>query len=461
MKMNFGIQMVILLLLLSFQAMAVGPNFVVIMADDLGYGDLGCTGSRQIPTPHIDSLARDGVFCSRAYVTAPMCAPSRMGMLTGRFPKRFGITTNPNVKMNYLADSHYGLPKSEKCFPKYLRPLGYACAVIGKWHLGHAEGQTPVDRGFDTWWGFLGGSRHYFPQKKEVGGLNPSAIVSNVSGDTQVRYLTDDLARESIRFIEKHKNRDNPFFLFVSFNAPHTPYEAKREDLEVVRGISDPVRRKYAAVVHGMDKAVGRILKALDEAGKSRDTMVVFLSDNGGAPDGPACNAPFKGEKRLHYEGGVRVPMIIRFPDDERVRPGFVCGQVISTVDFLPTLLKLNGVAIPEGLDGQDMMPMLKSADSKISRTLYWCTDYTSAILHGNLKYLLVPNRLPELYDIDQDRTEMKNLFPACLRNAAPLADKLGSYLMTTPPCRYPDAVSWSASLMKQYDKAKPGRQPE
>lgn len=140
---------------------------LLLMADDLGYGDLGCTGSRQIPTPSIDRLAAEGVFCSRAYVTAPMCAPSRMGLMTGRFPKRFGITTNPNVKVSWLPESHYGLPQSEKLIPQYLKPFGYRCAVFGKWHLGHTTGYRPEERGFDRWWGFLGGSRSYFPAREE------------------------------------------------------------------------------------------------------------------------------------------------------------------------------------------------------------------------------------------------------------------------------------------------------
>lgn len=451
----------VLALFLVGQSMGAGPNFVVILADDLGYGDLGCTGSLQITTPHIDSLARDGVFCSRAYVTAPMCAPSRMGLLTGRYPKRFGITTNPNVKMDYLAESHYGLPPSEKCFPDYLRPLGYSCALIGKWHLGHGPGLRPPDRGFDTWWGFLGGSRHYFAQKKDARGLNPSKIDSNYTDETGVTYLTDDIARESVRYIERQKDKTTPFFLFVSFNAAHTPYEAKPEDLAAIKGVANLSRRKYCAVVYAMDKAVGRILKALDDSGKTHDTMVVFLSDNGGAPNGPACNAPFKGEKRLHYEGGVRVPMLVRYPADQRVRPGSVCGQVVSTVDFLPTLLKLNEMDIPDNLDGMDMMPLLGKMENTVPRTLYWCTDYTSAILDGDLKYLIVPNRIPELYDLGKDRIEMKDLFPARIREAALLANKLGTYLMTTPSCRYPDAVDWSAGVMKQYDKAKPAIQPE
>lgn len=146
------------------------PNLVVLLADDLGYGDLGCTGSLQIPTPNIDNLAKQGVFCSRAYVSAPMCAPSRMALLTGRFPKRYGITTNPNSKIDYLPESHYGLPQTEKCLPQYLAEFGYNSAVIGKWHLGHTEGYQPTDRGFDAWWGFLGGSRYYFPNRPEKRG---------------------------------------------------------------------------------------------------------------------------------------------------------------------------------------------------------------------------------------------------------------------------------------------------
>lgn len=437
------------------------PNLIVIIADDLGYGDLGCTGSLQIPTPHIDSLARQGVICTRAYVTAPMCAPSRMGLLTGKFPKRYGITTNPNTQIDYLPESHYGLPQTETCLPAYLKGKGYTSAAIGKWHLGHTEGYTPTDRGFDTWWGFLGGSRHYFEHKPEATELNPSQIQTNTGADTKITYLTDDIARESVRFIRSQQHSGKPFFLYAAFNAPHWPLQATPADLDQFKHIRQSDRRTYCAMVYALDRAVGNILDALDQTGKANDTIVIFLSDNGGAPDSPACNAPLKGEKRLHYEGGVRVPFIVRYPANAQLKPGSTCGQVVSTVDILPMMLAANGIAQPKGLDGTDLLRLLPMQDNREKRTLYWCTDYTSAILDGDEKYILVPDRAPQLYDIASDNSETNDLYPTHIGKASPLAGKLGSYLTTTPACRYPDAVSWSSGLLKQYSEAKPAKQPE
>lgn len=204
------------------------PNMIVILADDLGYGDLGCTGSRQIKTPSIDRLAKEGVFCSRAYVTAPMCSPSRMGLLTGRFPKRYGITTNPNIQMDYLPESHYGLPQTEKLIPEYLAPCGYRSAVFGKWHLGHTKGYTPPERGFTHWWGFLGGSRHYFPVKKEAEGLNPSMIVSNFTDKTDITYLTDDITDRAVEFCGKPERIRNLFSCSFPTMPPIGPMKPNR-----------------------------------------------------------------------------------------------------------------------------------------------------------------------------------------------------------------------------------------
>lgn len=437
------------------------PNMIVILADDLGYGDLGCTGSKQIVTPAIDRLAKEGVFCSRAYVTAPMCAPSRMGLLSGRFPKRYGITTNPNVQIDYLTESHYGLPLTEKLIPEYLAPFGYRSGVFGKWHLGHTKGFTPPERGFTRWWGFLGGSRDYFPRKKEVEGLNPSAIVSNFTDKTGISYLTDDITDRAVEFLQEARQDKKPFFMFVSYNAPHWPLQAKPEDLDQFKNIGDRDRRIYCAMVYAMDKGIGRILDALKKNGLEKDTIVVFLSDNGGAPEAPSCNAPFRGAKRQHFEGGVRVPFIIRYPADRRLVPGSVCKQPVSTVDLLPALLKANGHQIPKKLDGMDILELVANKGEPVPRTLFWCTDYTSAVMDGNVKYLLVPDRAPQLYSVTDDPREQKDLYFSRHQEAAPLAKKLGAYLTTTPACRYPDSMGWSAKLLKEYDDSRPDEQPE
>lgn len=437
------------------------PNMVVILADDLGYGDLGCTGSKQIKTPSLDRLAKEGVFCSRAYVTAPMCAPSRMGLLTGRFPKRYGITTNPNSKVDYLPTSHYGLPQTEKLIPEYLKPYGYRSAVFGKWHLGHTKGYTPPERGFTHWWGFLGGSRYYFPMKKEAEGLNPSQIESNFTDKTAITYLTDDITDRAVEFLQESKKERKPFFMFVSYNAPHVPLQAKAEDLARFKGVQDKDRRTYCAMVYAMDRGVGRILDALKKDGLEKDTIVVFLSDNGGAPESPSCNAPFRGHKRLHFEGGVRVPFIIKYPADKRLVPGSVCGQPVSTVDLLPALLKANGRQIPGKLDGMDILELVGNKKAPVPRTLFWCTDYTSAVLDGDMKYLLVADRAPQFYSIADDPQEQKDLYFPRHQDADSLARKLGTYLTTTPASRFPDSISWSSRLMKEYDKITPEKQPE
>lgn len=437
------------------------PNMIVILADDLGYGDLGCTGSRQIKTPSIDRLAKEGVFCSRAYVTAPMCSPSRMGLLTGRFPKRYGITTNPNIQMDYLPESHYGLPQTEKLIPEYLAPYGYRSAVFGKWHLGHTKGYTPPERGFTHWWGFLGGSRHYFPVKKEAEGLNPSMIVSNFTDKTDITYLTDDITDRAVEFLREAGKDKKPFFMFVSYNAPHWPNEAKPEDITKFRNVQNGERRVYCAMVYAMDRGIGRILDALKADGLEKDTIVVFLSDNGGAPEASSCNAPFRGAKRQHFEGGVRVPFIIRYPADKRLIPGSVCRQPVSSVDLLPALLKANGRHIPRKLDGMDILELVGNKGASVPRTFFWCTDYTSAVLAGDMKYLLVPDRAPQFYNVADDPQEQRDLYFSRHQDADSLAKKLGTYLTTTPACRFPDSISWSAKLMREYDKTEPDRQPE
>lgn len=440
---------------------AVKPNMIVILADDLGYGDLGCTGSKQIMTPSLDRLAKEGVFCSRAYVTAPMCSPSRMGLMTGRFPKRYGITTNPNIKVDYLPESHYGLPQTEKLIPEYLEPYGYRSAVFGKWHLGHTKGYTPPERGFTRWWGFLGGSRDYFPRKKEIEGLNPSAIESNFTDKTDITYLTDDITDRAVEFLDEAKTDKKPFFMFVSYNAPHWPMQAKPEDIALFKNIQNRDRRIYCAMVYAMDKGIGRILDTLKKDGLEKDTIVVFLSDNGGAPEAPSCNAPFRGAKRQHFEGGVRVPFIIKYPADKRLIPGSVCRQPVSTVDLLPALLKANGHQIPQKLDGMDILELVGNKKASVPRTFFWCTDYTSAILDGDLKYLLVADRAPQFYSVTDDPQEQKDLYFSKHQDADSLARKLGTYLTTTPACRFPDSISWSSKLMREYDKTTPDQQPE
>lgn len=439
------------------------PNVVVILADDLGYGDMGCTGSRQVPTPNIDRLAEQGCYCERAYVAAPMCAPSRMALMTGRQPKRYGITANPNWKDPAIDESQYGLPGEEKLIPQYLSPLGYKSAAVGKWHLGHTAGQRPAERGFDVWWGFLGGSRNYFPMAREEGGLNPSKILSTYDQNPKVTYLTDDITREAVRFIRDQK-KGSPFFLYVAYNAPHWPLESLPQDREAVKkhvkgeklGAN---RMHYCAMVYAMDRGIGEIMEALQEQGLDDNTWIFFASDNGGEPKPYVCNAPWRGHKRLHYDGGVHVPLIVSRPGDAK-KPGQRCNAVVSLMDILPTILELNGQKAPDNLDGRSMLGALNGEPAQ-PRTLHWCTDRTSAILKDDWKLLCADGFEPRLFDLGKDSTESSNCSGNDKARTRAMQKELDNYLKSTPGPRYLDNEAWSKNLLREHKKAEMSLSPE
>lgn len=452
------------------QAAPSRPNVVVIMTDDLGYGDLGCTGSRQVLSPNIDRLAETGVFCERAYAAAPMCAPSRMALMTGRQPKRYGITMNPNWKDPNLPESRYGLPTTERMLPDYLNPLGYCCGVVGKWHLGHTEGQRPQDRGFARWWGFLGGSRSYLPMAKEQEGLNPSRIVSNYDPTPQVSYLTDDVTREALRFIREQGARKQPFFLFVAYNAPHWPLESLPADREATKrhaaaqGAPVPAgdRLHYCAMIHAVDRGVGQIVEALREQGVAADTLVFFMSDNGGAPEAPASNAPWRGHKRLHYDGGVRVPFIVSCAAEkpgpalpaDAFKPGSRCRKLVSLMDVLPTVLDLNDQDAPDAMDGRSLLPALRG-EPTAGRRLEWCTAETNAILADGWKLLRAKGVPPRLYCLREDPTEQRDRSASEPEILRCLARELDAYLNATPAPRYSDNPAWGQKLLREHTEAK------
>lgn len=456
-------------------AVSSRPNAVVIMTDDLGYGDLGCTGSRQVLSPNIDKLSEQGVFCERAYAAAPMCGPSRMALMTARQPKRYGITVNPNWKHPDLPESQYGLPLSEKLLPEYLTPLGYRCGVVGKWHLGHTKGQTPTERGFSYWWGFLGGSRSYLPMAQEQEGLNPSRIVSSYDAAPKVTYLTDDVTREAVRFIRDCASNDAPFFLFVSYNAPHWPMESLKEDREAIkryakeRGVPVPTgaRLHYCAMIHAVDRGVGEILDTLRDKGVAEDTLVFFMSDNGGAPESPSSNAPWRGHKRLHYDGGVRVPFLVSCAAAKTgdslpsgvFAPGRRCQEPVSLMDILPTLLELNAQPIPEQFDGRSLLPVLRGGSAS-GRHLEWCTDETNAILADGWKLLRAKGVAPRLYCLSDDPAEQNDRAASEPERLRCLSSELDAYLRSTPPPRYPDHPSWGEKLLREHAEAKVMPQP-
>ena len=440
------------------------PNIVLLLADDLGYGDLGVTGSLQIPTPHIDALAAAGIHFTHAYVTSPVCAPSRAGLMTGKHQASFGFHDNLAPVQPGHDPETIGLPLDQTTLADRLKELGYATGLIGKWHLGERPQFHPTQRGFDEFWGWLGGAQDYF--RAEPGGEKEMAgpIQCNFKEPAPLTYLTDDQGDESVEFIRRHKDR--PFFLFASFAAPHTPMQATAADLEKFAHIEDRLRRTYCAMVYRLDQNVGKILDEIREQGLERNTFVVFLSDNGGqsAPliSTGSINAPYRGSKTTLLEGGIRVPMIFRWP--AALPDAKTVDAVVSALDLFPTFVTAAGGAIDESenLDGVDLIPFLTGQhENPPHESLMWTYTVGRAMRSGDWKLLRLPDRLPMLYDLSADPGEQSDLALHELDRTRTMLHELGLWenRLTNPLFREPP--SWRQRHLRFYDSDYPLTQPE
>lgn len=406
------------------KATAAGkPNVVVIVGDDMGYADIGVHGCKDIPTPNIDSLATDGVRCTNGYVSGPYCSPTRAGLLTGRYQTRFGHEFNPGgapKKGKGTKSKNLGLPLSEKTMADRLKAAGYATALIGKWHLGDAEPFRPMSRGFDEFYGFLGGAHSYFPGEGAPIYRGNEPVEEN-------EYFTDAIGREAAAFIDRQKS-GQPFFLCITFNAVHTPMQANEERLKKFASISDQKRRTYAAMMSAMDDAIGAVLNKLEDKKFADNTLVFFISDNGG-PSLPtttvngSINTPLRGSKRTTLEGGVRVPFLVKWPG--HVPANKVYDQPVIQLDILPTVLAAAGIEVaPDAqLEGVDMLPYLRGNKTDAPHdALYWRFGNQMAIRQGDwklVKYdpLVDGEKLgrgaatdTKLYNLANDIGETKNL---------------------------------------------------
>ncbi|HSW44216.1 MAG TPA: sulfatase [Phycisphaerae bacterium] len=382
------------------------PNFVIIVADDLGYADLGCQGSKDMPTPNIDSLAAGGVRFTNGYVSCPVCSPTRAGLQTGRYQQRYGHELNPGPPDK--AEPHFGLPVGEVTLADRLKSAGYVTGLVGKWHLGYQPQFHPLKRGYDEFFGFLAGSHDYF--RNEI----PTAILRGTETVKEESYLTDALGRESAAFVERHKSK--PFMLMLSFNAIHTPMQATDKYLDRFRSIKDPLRQKTAAMLSATDDAVGVVLKAVREAGIEDNTLIFFISDNGGPTKvNGSRNDPLRGYKGQTYEGGIRVPFLVQWKG--HVPAGKVYDKPVIALDIHPTCLAASGgkydIPVDKALDGVDLLPYLRGQKSEAPHnTLFWRYGIQTAIRKGNYKLVKTANE-EELFDLAADIGEERDLCDA------------------------------------------------
>ena len=394
--------------------MATGkPNLLVILVDDLGYGDLSSYGAPDMKTPHVDRLVAEGMRFSSAYANCPVCSPTRAALLTGRYQELVGV---PGVIRTHPHNSWGRLTPEARLMPQLLRAAGYTSAIVGKWHLGLESPDTPTERGLDFFHGFLGDMmddyyrhrRHninYMRRQKET--IDPEGHATDLFSQWACEYL-------------RQAERGKPFLLYLAYNAPHTPIQPPKQWLEKVkareRGIAER-RAKLVALIEHMDDGIGKVLATLDETGLAKSTLVLFTSDNGGQTDVGARNGPLRAGKGTMYEGGIRVPMAVRWPG--RIRPGSRTDRVALSMDILPTLLEAAGVTVEHEIDGASFLPaLLGRAQPEPKRDLFWGRreggpfkgGTIEAVRRGDWKLLRpMPGRPLELYNLKADPQETRD----------------------------------------------------
>ena len=391
------------------QAAPQRPNIVLIVGDDMGYADISLHGSREIPTPHIDSLAKNGVRCSSGYVSGPYCSPTRAALLTGRYQQRFGHEFNPGPPTATNID--VGLSLKEKTLADRLKAAGYATALVGKWHLGHDKKFHPLNRGFQEYFGFLGGAHSY--TNALVDGNNP--VMRGFEKVDEKEYLTEALGREAVAFIDRNKAK--PFFLYLAFNAVHTPMHATPKYLDRFQNIADPKRRTYAAMMSAMDDAIGRVLGTLKEKKLEENTLVFFVSDNGGPPGNSSTNGVLRGHKASTWEGGIRVPFLWQWKG--QLPAGKVYDEPVIQLDFPATALAAAGIETEDKLDGVNLLPYLSGKKKGAPHdALYWRFGEQMAIRKGDWKLVKAGRAAPRgdssekqlLINLAKDIGEMNDL---------------------------------------------------
>jgi arylsulfatase B len=437
------------------------PNIVLIVADDQGYGEMHCQGG-DLPTPNLDRLAASGVRFTSGYVSAPLCSPSRAGFLTGRYQQRFGHEINPVEKMNDRPD--VGLPLSQKTIADYLRSAGYATGMFGKWHLGTADVFHPLNRGFEEFFGFLREGHYYLlapfdnapnhvishlrAREPEYNRLNP--ILRGRLAVDEEEYLTKAFAREALGFIDRHKG--HPFFLYVPFNAPHSPMQSTPQDYARFPNIADEHRRVWAGMIASLDDNIGRILDKLSEDGLAQDTLIFFLSDNGGPTEElTSRNDPLSGGKGSLWEGGIRIPFMASWPG--HIPVGQVYNRPIISLDILSTALAAARAPLPTDvkLDGVNLLPFLtKDRSGDPHESLYWRLQRQIAIRQGDWKLVRANgSKKFQLFNLADDIGEKNDLSEQDPQRVKKLTDDLMHWNseLIAPLWVYPNAATTRAAM--------------
>jgi len=405
------------ILLTMSSAEAKKPNVLVFFVDDMGYGELGCYNSKtDLKTPNIDKLAKNGVLCTDGYVTAPQCSPSRAGIMTGYCQERFGHEANPTQKDR----NTFGIERSIRSIGDYMRSAGYKTGYVGKWDLGRMYEDNPEQRGFDFYYGAVIGCRHYTPINQGPLFVRVTRGHSNLVHEDY--YYTHQLTVGAQEFIQK--NKKDPFFLFLAYSAPHSPYEATKESIDRNKQIDNDQRRIYGGMITMLDDDIGKIMKQLQENGIADNTLVFFISDNGAPHKGPALgnNLPLRGDKGDLFEGGIRIPYIVQWKNGN-LPAGSKYKNPVSSLDLLPTILAVSGSDIPSSLPGANLIPYLKGEKKeKPTDVLCWRWMGQRAVRAGDWKWVSHPRKkVLGLFNLSDDKEENNNLIDKNPAKAAEL----------------------------------------
>lgn len=419
------------------------PNLIFILIDDAGYDDFGYTGCKDWKTPHIDSIAEQGATFTDGYVTASVCGPSRAGLITGRYQQSFGHEENvTGGLLKPVPKEKFGLPLEIPTLGKLLQKQGYITSAFGKWHLGEYDHFHPNKRGFDHFVGFLGGHRSFWPLEKAHHGHK---LMVNDQVVKTPEYLTDHLGKEAVKFIES--NKDKPFFMYLAYNAVHSPLHATEDDLKSLSHIKDEKRRVLGAMTVALDRSIGYVLDSLKKHALEKDTIVVFSNDNGAATYLKTNNGGLRGRKGTVWEGGLRVPYAVSWKG--YIKPGSVCRTPVNTLDVGYTFCLYAGYTKDEltglKLPGTDLVSL--SAGKRLDRALYWRRGNTSAVRQGDWKLITTKNKPAFLFDLAKDKQETKNLLLANPEKAKQLEGKLQAWDATLPE------PLWTKKASSKYDQ--------